>query len=329
MKYLILLSLLCSTAYSAEYNVSPPCNQTPVFSVGGQYVDSDNGVEEGVYSTLMRWQGNNPLNNYSTTQQGYYNTYHNCNSGSMLLNSWTTPRFNVLGGGYNNMYGYKYVKGTEPSAFTFSRFLTPLIISAELAVPYVNAQKYSTTPSIVPVGQAALYVYLRDISNPHLHPIALVSLTHETRSYEATQGVSCDYKDGVYFAYGDNNSGEYFAYDSKGVQGHITTGDYFENVNQPLLQHRMKITPKNFLNTLSKINSGIANCPQDGYSTNLRNYVVEYYGVIMETTIHDGKLDNILYDTTKDNITMVVNHSNLSIIKEIQQIGYARPTIAF
>lgn len=136
----------------------PEClrNVSNLFTVGGQYVDPNNGVLNNSYSMLSRWQGSSfNLNavNYDLSQYtafGYSSTVGSvygapptvtpvsqwqrgvqpesagaatpgvqlyCNGGGMLINTWQVPHVAITGGGYNDMFGYQWGDGFEPYAF--------------------------------------------------------------------------------------------------------------------------------------------------------------------------------------------------------------------
>lgn len=353
----------------------PEClsNVGPVFTTGGQYVDPNNGVPDNSWSMLTRWQGNNFVNpvtydisnftkmNYSDTgpwapsappvgvpsnwQRGYQpengtdatpGVQVYCNMVGMILNTWWVPHIPVVGGGYNDMFGYSWSTTTAPDAFVVRgadrqvAFVTDLVVQSDIAVPSVYSYRNPDNPAVPPdrnqpVGQVALFAYILDSSNPNLHPIALVSGTHDTRpeALVAQDYVGCDYSTGVYFASGKvgNTSAYYTADYSTAPQVLPLDRNPVRDPGLPSESYqffRMRITPANFNALIAKINStnpSVAGCPANGYSTDISNYRIKYAGLITEMVLTDGRFDSILNDRNKDQMSMGVKAKDVGIYR--------------
>jgi hypothetical protein len=198
-KQLLFAAVLGTSAFShaATYTTSiksPECLSSVggLFTVGGQYVtasgqlDPLNGVLNDSYSMLVRWQGNNFVNNpvgwnvsnftglglpqfvdpidqrnsnliyqrgvlpEDTTGSPAVQLY--CSSGGMLINTWAIPHRHVEGGGYNNMFGYQWGANEPPAFLRYTNGYgviseSSLIVQANIAVPQVYTYSASVNAS--------------------------------------------------------------------------------------------------------------------------------------------------------------------------------------
>lgn len=349
----------------------PECltNVSSKFTVGGQYVDSGNGVLNNSYSMLVRWQGNNFINNSVTYNVSNYTGFsfnHTspfsapyvgsisnwqrgvqpedtngspavqlyCNGGGMLINTWSIPHREVIGGGYNDMFGYQWGSGSEPRAFkmidSYGQKIrnTDLIVQADIAVPeiytYSGPVNTAIPPYPTPMQQVSLYAYVIDTTHPTLPPIALIEFTHDRHAATSDDVISCDYKQGVWFASGSTTySTKYVTHDPASTNSIVLPASKL-SPSDPTLFFRMRITPANMTAIAGDINGASSSlkslCPATGYSTNPDDYIVKYAGIIAELTVFDQRYGPYIGtpsapDYSKDQGSMGVNFYNLGIYR--------------
>jgi hypothetical protein len=309
-----------------------------LFTAGGQYMQpggsagnlGSNGVLQNSWSMLVRWQdptfiysafagnlgaltGFQPPDPKDTWQRGRADTspigpqlagvqLYGTQAG-MLINTWNVGHVEVVGGGYNDMYGYAWAQGQRPDAFrrdTGSGTVpSHLVLQANVAVPSFTSWKLDGTwqecanAEQCADGQVGLFAYLEDRTRMDLPPIAYVALLYGSRangSCGPSGGVASDYAGGVWF----------------GAVG-ICTTDISTAIVSTTTQNttfsypaffRIHITPLNWTNLINRINSaGPSNpnpslhcnpgstCPPTGYSNNPDNYRIQYAGVIAEASL--------------------------------------------
>ena len=272
-----------------------------------------------------------------------------CYDVGILINSWETPHRPVVGGGYNNMWGYSWSAGNRISPFVKDGVPTDLVLQANIAVPTYGPRIPSNDPDFnhtAGTGQVGMYAYLKDTTPGHenLPPIAVLAMTHLS-GYEPafnTDGYfAFDYSDAdtsfartnypAWFAQNQAGSEVWFASDpinTGSSQPYVTTGYTQGNLNSTLAPvydpnvampfWRGHITLANLLNIVNRINTnscgGPPNCPPKvpssngcGYSVNPAAYVLEYAGIIAETTIagdHIRKVGVNKYDQSPSNWTI-------------------------
>lgn len=247
--------LVSTSALAGDFHGMTPttchANVAPLFTTGGQYLDPNNGVRQGAWSMLMRWQGITASNTvsynagaftglavpapYSTWQRGQqpesaYGTavaQVHCYDAGMVLNSWSSPKTHVEGGGYNDMYGYAWSPANQPRPFSvvatrngvLGTWPSELVLQGSMAVPVVTGWNTSnggaTWNAIGNPGagdlfnsgaaQLSMYAYLRDTSHPNLRPIAVLAGTYANNGSTTCPtngwgGVSFDYAAGVWFS---------------------------------------------------------------------------------------------------------------------------------
>lgn len=304
------------------------------------------GVPAGQWSMMSMWQGDDFSSNVINYDIGKFTGLHgvppagqrgarprlppyyypvedpdgspgvqvNCHDAGMLLNTWETPHRPVVGGSYNNLWGYAWANSVNPFRGADGK-PTELVVQGEIAVPLFYYVKKQGTG--VPVAQIVMFAMLRDITNPSLHAIAVMGT-----AFDSGWGATMSY-DG-YLAYDFGNSAIDQARTSypQWYPGASANGVWFtsqpiggnypymrtrystlpsgpvaqrSDLSAPLQFFRYHISPKNLLNVVNGINahpcSGPPQCPAKGYSTNPDHYVVEYAGVIAETTLGEALYD--------------------------------------
>ncbi len=360
--FLLMLSSIDVASAQVFTQITPadcPTSSDGLFTTGQQYVDPDNGVLQNSWSLLARWQGDptvgdtqwitNPVaydlgiyTGYTSPasstswQRGYApedpggtpGVQLHCSDIGMLINTWATPHAgaSILGGGFNDMYGYAWSPATLPSAFKTERngSIVPaeLVVQAELGVPLLvgwsglqqpdGSYAYSPVADSTAVGTygsatVAFFVYLADTTHPLLHPIAILAGTFDNGN-GGCAGWAGGSKAFVGFDYGVNRSqlGVWFA-SSLMCNSDATTVRYSApTAGTPYAGqqfYRIHITPQNLVNVANRINAqqcspgqnescgctpGLT-CPLVGYSTNPDDYRVRYLGVIAEVVLCDTK----------------------------------------
>lgn len=177
---------------------APDCIYGPYFpgsTVGGQYLDANNGFYLDQYTMLGRWQGNDIVTNWVTYNMGAFTglttssqrgripqhpygspgAQVTCTSFCMFINTWETSHRPIVGGSYNDMFGYAWSTSNKPHPFVdpSTGKSTDLVLQAMLAVTEFNWNPNRTTkPSI---WQLSFFAYLRDTTHPTSHPIAVLA----------------------------------------------------------------------------------------------------------------------------------------------------------
>ena len=322
---------------------------------GGQYNDPNNGVLQDGYSLLARWQGNDFLANpvyydmssytglASASQRGYQPEDPNgspgaqveCMNFGMLLNTWQTAHRPIVGGGYNDMWGYAWSR-SRPRPFIQDGVATDLVLQANLALPI-----YSPTAMSGASGQLSLFAYVRDLSHPRLPAIALLAGAYDSEfnaTFEAGGMVGFDYSnydnqqvaarypnwisgaagDGVWFVSGPisnapANTNPYITTIYSQGQQTSALNALWNPAGAPMRFFRAHITPRNLINAVNAIDAapcpGPRYCPARGYSQNPADYELAYAGVIAETTLKHDWYDEsptswVANDSTKPQVLL-------------------------
>jgi hypothetical protein len=294
---------------------------------------------------LIRWQGNIATNSvfynagvytgltvptpYSNWQRGYQPESQSgetpvvqlhCFDGGVVLNSFDAPHSPpVVGGGWNDMYGYAWSSGNRPYAFQYLSTINcgglltcwkpaELMLQGLISVPQTTAWQFVngawtqfTNRNLwqeAGTAQVSLFAYVRDLSHPSLHAIGLLA---EVYGWGPDSGTGCgtgspppgivnfDYAGGGWYT--GNNLCTTTTSTLRYTEATTQAAPFS---NRPLF--RVHYTPQNLTNLVNRINNlqcsdgslpcnctpGVS-CPQIGYSTNPANYVVEYFGVLAET----------------------------------------------
>jgi hypothetical protein len=311
-------------------------NVNGLFTTGGQYRDPNNGVLQDNWSMLVRWQGD-LVSNTVSYDLGAFTSFHvpqptytwqrgqqpeNAAGtpgvqlygyrAGMLINTWTIPHISILGGGYNDMYGYAWSSGRRPDAFvmhnSYGAPIGPahLVLQASMAVPWFGSWSFVNGAwaygQEAQSGQLSLFAYLEDKTRPDLPPIAIIGETWDSRSASCPANgkgfVGFDYPTGVWFGSAalcntDITSVFYLPWPTQ--TGLFSDERFF----------RVHITPTNWQNLIARINSaGPANsdpslrctpgasCPPTGYSSDPGNYSVQYAGIIAELALIENGITN-------------------------------------
>ena len=359
---LLFVSEICSAQVFSQItpSVCPPTS-AGLFTTGQQYLGANNGVLQDSWSMLVRWQGNPTVGNTSWYQHpmsyngGMYTNYTpptpytswqrgytpesgpagtpgvqlHCFDAGMLINTFATPHAGaaVLGGGFNDMYGYAWSPANQPLAFETVRNgvneSAELVIQSDLEVPVLNGWSgveqpdgsYTYTPvtnlaNYETYGTANLsfFVYLADTSHTSLHPIGILAAPFDNGycgncscEIEGSEAfVGWDYPAGAWFGSADLCTTDVTTvrYTGSTTRTSPFTGEQF---------FRIHITPQNLVNLVNRINAqqcqagmtGSCNCtpgstcPQNGYSTNPNVYKIQYVGIIAESSLCDEHGSNV------------------------------------
>jgi hypothetical protein len=192
----------CAASGATFQAIQPPvCFDSSFtgFSVGEQYVDANNGVLNDQWSMLVRWQGPNFVSNSVSYDVGQFTNVHSalaqrgvqpevdfpggtpavqvsCLDVGIWINTWGNAHRPIVGGGYNDMWGYKFSNPVR--AFTRNGVPTTLVLQSNVAVPYYASTIVNTLGRLA-TGQVGLFAYLRDATQPAgSHPIVIAAMTH-------------------------------------------------------------------------------------------------------------------------------------------------------
>lgn len=311
------------------------CSDTTqaVFATGQQYVNADNGVPFDRWSMLVRWQGTRipghtewieypAAGDFSdligldvpSPRAAWQRGYHpedpvsatpvvqmHCLDAGMLINSRYAPHQDVLGGGWNDMYGYAWSPEKRPKAFLWgSGIPAELVLQGNLAMPLVQGYieqpdgswsavaDLNAQPMEVSI-QYNLFAYIRDGSHPDLPPIALLAGVYGNGG--AIEGcrhhLGYDYPEGVWFVGTTIHDPEQCTTPYSTVRGPTAY-----STNKPFSEssfYRIHFSRSNLRQIVRDINAhgcdGV--CPDRGYSVDPDDYLLDYYGVILETTVCD------------------------------------------
>ncbi len=320
------------------------------FTTGGQYLDANNGVIDNVHSMLARWQGDGFVDNPVTYDMGRWNGAHitpqrgyqpqDSSSGSggasvycmdfgMLINTKFNPHRPVVGGGYNDMYGYSWAAGIGPRPFVENSAPTDLVLQVDVGlntfIPMVaGSWATSGTAASANVG---LYAYLRDTTHTDLPPIIVLAMTHTADDLRNVTGAHWDYNasdsstwntkmSGTGWSIPANDSGAWFVAgpilaDGSNLNAFVTTYFTVGQTSTPVpgtdtggssstAFYRAHIRPEDWVKVVDAIAgdscAGPPNCPaksgQNGpYSRNPNDYELAYAGLISEVTLRGDNLD--------------------------------------
>lgn len=276
------------------------------YTVGQQYVDQNNGVPDDQWSMLTRWQG----------FKGHQ-SFVNCESGELNINTWQIPHHYVVGGGYNDMFGYSWSSAGAPSAFMDTPFKqADLILQVYATVPKL-LQHLGTGPrSVTPVVNITLFAYLVDVTHPELHPIAVLGLIAQNNQISTGGGHGYDYPGGVWFSYFSLDAhSRYNEYDDFGNVSHFIDNNTLRNIEENF--YRMRVSPQAWINTITDINNDpCTDCPAKGYSLDPKNYKLKYGGIIAEVSTWDIS-EGTLGDLNKDQINLGVQFRYLGIYRRV------------
>ena len=331
-----------------------------MFSTGEQYMDSNNGILMDRWSMLARWQGMNESNFMSNSvvyNVGIWTGLNNapyqrgvapedssgtaavqldCYYSGMLINTWSVPHRPIVGGAYNDMFGYAFSEQNQVSPFV-NQYGAPsdLVLQSNISVPLfspshntldANGQTYPIA------GEVGFYAYLRDTANPSYPPIVILAMTHMstyTAGFAANNKVpGFDYSaadtnaaksgpfsnwfqntpwngQGIWFVSAPINSAHTRWVTTVTTEAQLTSAMQPRyDLSQPMPFWRAHITPTNLTNAVMDINNVVcSSCPPKppgGYSTTPANWVLEYAGVIAEARLVSDEARNS-YDPSRTN----------------------------
>lgn len=278
------------------------------YTIGEQYVDTaNNGVPDDRWSMLTRWQG----------FKGHQ-SFVNCNGGEIAINTWQVPHRLILGGGYNDMFGYSWNLSSAPSAFMDSPFReSDLIVQAYVTVPRLITHLGNHQRQVGPVVNITLFAYIIDITHPNLHPIAVIGLSHSNFVTDYPGFIGADYPDGVWFSsFPLHRETRWNTLDPFGHETVNIGNSSWQMDTEHFI--RMRVSPQNWRNTIADINSSPCGaCPQNGYSTDVRNYKVKYAGIIAEVSTWDNS-EGTQGDKTFDQVNLGLVWKWLGIYRRVE-----------
>lgn len=363
---LAIVGVLPATAGTFVPIKEPECLKevSGLFTTNGagvQYPQPGGGVLDG-WSMVTRWQGAGAVNNpigydlgrftglqlpaeaWASHQRGLPEGTHGpqgvqiyCTSGGMVINTWDMPHRHILGGGYNDMFGYKWPDGKESLAFYVRNFDgafvdSDLVIQADVGVSWFSQHNASSgTP---PDTQVALILSVKDVSHPDLAPIVLVTALLDAWPANLAPGngngvVGCDFgpdadparKGGVWFTGGTitrENNDPYATVVYTGAYSQLIRP--IDDTEAPMKFFRIHHTQENMKKLVDKINSTHVGgkCPKNGYSTDLHDYVVSYASIIMESTLWDGVYDGSMGSAMRDQVVTGMQFRNLGVYAYVQ-----------
>ena len=221
----------------------------------------------------------------------------------MMISTWSIPHINIVGGGYNDMYGYAWSPSQRPAVFSNG---SDLVVQALLAVPTFDSwaftagnwvQAPSSNTGLYGDGQLDLFFYMEDRAHPTLPPIAVVNVAWGNRygGCSPTGFVGFDYAQGVWFG----SSGICTTDISTHLYGALSQTAVFPNEQF----FRIHITRANWVNLINRINAAGptsstiqctpgTTCPMNGYSINPDDYRLQYAGVIAEVVLLENGSPN-------------------------------------
>jgi hypothetical protein len=318
-----LFAAVVSHADAATFETikDPICITSPLFqtqwSVGEQYRDGNNGIVPDKWFMLARWQGPGFMDDSVNYDIGAYTNLHgawqkgaqpedpngspgvqlNCYDVGMLINSWGSAHRPIVGGGFNDMWGYAFSAPNQVSPFTKSGLATDLVLQSNIAVPIFSAVHNRVNEAGQPYvisGQVTFFAYLHDTTNPSYPPIAVIAATHMSNLYNpndgeagrlaalAHGGVAVDYGENAtayardhypnWFAPGQTGSGIWYAgaalsrqNDQRYVSVGYTEATLDDNMpvhsdvtGTPMPFYRAHITPENMRHIAEDINAAVA-----------------------------------------------------------------------
>ena len=197
------------------------------------------------------------------------------------------------------MYGYRWSPQNRPKAFMWNGAPSDLVLQGAFEIPAVagytlsaNGLQWNQIPDITANPQKVsvqynMFAYITDTSHPWLHPIALLAGIYGNRlpSSSCGGGVAYDYSGGVWYAGATISPPSC----SQSYGTTVYTGAYSTDIPFSGTKfYRIHFTRQNLVNIINAISAYSCSgggCPARGYSTNPDNYELEYYGVILETTL--------------------------------------------
>jgi hypothetical protein len=357
------LAATASLAQTFEPIIEPQCINPSYFggwTTGGLYTDPAYGVPLDQWSLMAMWQGSDYPNNHINYDIGNFTGLHGvpsygqrgrvpedvngspgaqvqCMDVGMLVNTWDTPHRPIIGGGYNDIWGYAWSQSNRVYPFVENGAPTELVVQANIALPIYDPNTRGS--GRVASGQVVLFAYLRDMAHPSLHPIAMLAAAYNsawTQSSFNNGFVAYDYSNNDIQAaatsypnwYGGmSGNGVWFSSGEIGANTPYITTRYTVGLSDAPLSPRWNLsaaspffrahfTQQNLLNLINAIQAnpcaGPPNCPAKGYSTNPADYALEYAGVIAESTLTDGQFDVsatnwVPNDPTKDQVSLTAH----------------------
>ena len=290
---------LCHGAYLGAFDgdfeliLHPYCYDPRYFdgySVGGQYLAPDNGLLYNTHFMLVRWQGDDRFRGVSVQ----------CYDFGMSIDTHGIAHRPIVGGGYNDMFGYAWREGFRPRPFVANGMPTHLVLQANIGVSrWLPVNPDGSSNAANTSADACFFAYLRDARPGHeaLHPIAILACTHYAGTpivhTDAAPAAAFDYPDGVWFGAGiisddpANNlpfvSTYYTGASSRGLAPFDSQGD------PPMPFYRAHVRPEDWVALVEAIESHdcATGCPARGYSRDPADYELEYAGFMAESAMRN------------------------------------------
>ncbi|MCP3062918.1 hypothetical protein LXT21_29445 [Myxococcus sp. K38C18041901] len=375
-----LVLLTTGSASAADFHPMTPtvCHTqvAPLFTTGGQYLDPNNGVRQDAWSMLMRWQGNiastpvsynvgtftglsvpSPFSSWQRGQQpesasGTPAAQVYCYDAGMLLNSWTSPKTHVEGGGYNDMFGYAWSPANRPRPFSLfttrngvlGTWPTEFVLQGNMTVPLVTGWNTSdggatwnglSNPGpgdILNSGaaQLSMFAYLRDTAHPNLRPIGVLGGVYANNvpaspcPANGRGNVGFDYPNGAWFT---GNALCNTDLSTVRYTGATTTHSQFSD----LRFFRVHYTRQNLINLVQRINNqqcasdaagnllaNSCNCPTPGVSCPPTGYSTNPDDYVVEYT---GVLAEIVQCNPTQGCDTVITNRQISMTSRVNGYG--------
>lgn len=304
------LALHNSNAETFQILKVQSCDDVVSYTTGEQYVSNNNGVPDNKWSMLSRWQGPKSHSSFVV-----------CGKGEININTWQSPHRGILGGGYNDMFGYSWSLDVAPNAFGNNGEADLVVQAHDLYVSKFLPNLGTGPRSITPHLNVTFFAYLVDVRHPTLHPIAVIGDFFGSHEDTYIPFISVDYPTGVWYSsFPLSSSGPY------NTSSYTDTPRQINFVYNPTWQfafYRMMVSSQNWIKTIRDINTAKINncggniCPEAGYSEDVNDYKLKYAGVIAEVFLGDDQSDGSIGNSQKDQLDVRLNFSKVGIFHRL------------
>lgn len=235
-----------------------------------------NAISQAVSYDPSAFTGFTPSSPRNTWQRGEFDDAVNGSpvyqlqgtTGGILMNSWFTTYQNVVGGGANTTYEYKF--SSPPAVWTTPN--SKLWVQGDLKIPWF-ANWDNNSNDNWPVGQVSYFIYLKDTSTDQT--FCYVINAFDNRPTVPDEAIMHD-------------TFTYFASTYFGAKDYVTPNPYsgswtYSTWNQYVF-YRAEIQPNDLVSALTDANTLYG----AGLSTNPADYVLTSVGILQETFREDG-----------------------------------------